>query len=129
MPELRTRSPEPLTVEGVWVPVMLSIAFRTSPTVSVLISGLGTNATLAHFALPSMGGESEFFAGHIIDFTAPKSEVTSQWVGGSSDPLVPPPPGGQGGVPQAPEPSALVMAAIGLCGFAFLGYSRRRRER
>jgi MYXO-CTERM domain-containing protein len=97
-----------------------------SPTVSVLISGLGNNATLGHFTLPSSGGESSFFAGHIIDFRVKGSDATSHWVAGSTDPSLPPPPGGLGGPPPAPEPSTLAMGAIALGGLVSLRLVRRR---
>jgi hypothetical protein len=100
-----------------------------SPSVTLLITGLGANATLAHFTLPSSGGEPQFFAGHIIDFSLKGSDTTSQWVAGSSDPSnqpPPPPPGGQGGPPQTPEPGTAVLALIGLCGLGLLRLSRRR---
>jgi PEP-CTERM motif len=98
---------------------------KESPSVIVTIDGLGANATLDHFTLPSVGGESVIFAGHVIDFALKRSDTTSQWVGGSLDP---PPPGAQGSPPQAPEPSTLALAAAGLCGCALLRFTRRLRQ-
>lgn len=99
-----------------------------APSVVVLIDGLGNNATLDHFTLPSVGGESAFFAGHIIDFSLKRCDTTSHWVAGSSE-SSPPPPGGTGGTPpQAPEPSTIAMGTIGLLGFALLRLTRRRNS-
>jgi hypothetical protein len=93
-----------------------------APSVSVLIDGLGNNATLNHFTLPSKGGRSVFFAGHIIDFSLKGSGTTSHWVGGSTDP----PSSGGPGNPHAPEPSTLAMSAIALVGFGLVRLRRRR---
>jgi MYXO-CTERM domain-containing protein len=87
-----------------------------APVVTVLIGGLGSNATLDHFTFPSIGGKSVFFAGHIIDFSLKGSDTTSQWVGGSSDP----PP------VDAPEPATATMAVLGLVGLALVRLRRRR---
>ena len=108
-------------------------------SVTVQIDGLGTNATLDHFTLPSQGGDSAFFAGHIMDFSIKGRNVTSQWVGASSVPPVPPPggqggppsvppPGGQGGpLPQAAEPPTVAMGAVAVFGVALARLRRRRR--
>jgi MYXO-CTERM domain-containing protein len=87
-----------------------------SPSVTVVINGLGSNATLAHFAFPSVGGKSVFFAGHVIDFKIKGSDTSSHWVGGSTDPPA-----------QTPEPATAAMAAIGLAGLALARLARRRR--
>jgi hypothetical protein len=96
-----------------------------APSVVVRIDGLGNNATLDHFTLPSHGGESVFFTGHIIDFSLKGSDTTSHWVGGSSDP---PPPRGQGSPPQAPEPSTIALGVTGLFGLALLHRMRRKHR-
>jgi hypothetical protein len=100
-----------------------------APVVSVLIDGLGNNATLDHFTLLSTGGKSVFFAGHIIDFSRKGSDVSSHWVGGSSDPL-PPPPGGEGGpggpFAPSPEPSTIAMGMIAMAGLTLRRLTRRR---
>ena len=98
-------------------------------TVVVDITGLGTNATLSHFLLPSVGGESVFFAAHVIDFKLKGSDVSSHWVGDSSTPVGgPPPPTGQGGPPTTPEPSALALSGVGIGALAVTGVLRRRRR-
>jgi hypothetical protein len=100
-----------------------------APTVVLDITGLGSNATLAHFTLPSSGGESQLFAAHVIDFVVRGSDTTSHWIGGSSDPPVdPPPPGGQGGPPQAPEPSSLSLSGLAIAAIATRVAVRRRRR-
>jgi MYXO-CTERM domain-containing protein len=94
---------------------------HVAPVETIVISGLGSNATLDHFLVPSVGGNSAFFAGHIIDFSVSQcGTTTSQWVGGSDPPPSCPPP-------EAPEPSTLAMGAIGLVGLAVARLVRRRR--
>jgi hypothetical protein len=109
-----------------------SASNQTAPSVIVQIDGLAGGATTPHFALPSAGGDSVFFAGHVMDFTLNGSDVTSHWVGGSlpppddSDP--PPPPSGGGETPSpTPEPSGLVLGLGALTGLvlARVGYRRR----
>jgi len=98
-------------------------------TVVVDITGLGANATLSHFLLPSVGGESVFFAAHVIDFKLKGSDVSSHWVGDSSTPVGgPPPPTGQGGPPTTPEPSALALSGLGIGALAVTGVLRGRRR-
>jgi hypothetical protein len=103
-------------------------AHDEAPSITVQIDGLGNNATVAHFTLPSHGRDSVFFTGHIMDFSSKRCGVTSQWVGGSSDP--PAPPGGQGGPPSvASEPPTLAMGAAAVAGLALVRVTRRRRAR
>jgi hypothetical protein len=99
-------------------------------SVVVIISGLGSNATLGHFTLDSSGKDPVYFAGHVVDFAVKGSDVKHQWVGGgSSDGSgTPPPPGGSGDPPQTPEPSALALAGLGLFGLGLAGLRRRTRR-
>jgi MYXO-CTERM domain-containing protein len=80
--------------------------------VSVLISGLGANATLSHFTLPFQGTGNpapptpNLFAGQWVDLsfdsTGPHFASEAVVANGSSSP--------------APEPSALALAGFGLAG-------------
>ena len=94
-------------------------------TIVVDITGLGANATLAHFTLPSVGGELTFFAAHVIDFRVKGSDVSSHWIAGSTDP---PPPTGQGGPPQTPEPSSLALSGLGIFAIVMARAVRRKRR-
>jgi hypothetical protein len=104
----------------------VTTANHEAPSISVRVDGLGNNATLDHFTLPSQNGESVFFAGHIMDFSVIGRDVTSHWVGGSSD--LPAPPGGQGGPPpHAPAPSTFAMGVVVVVGLALVRLVQRRR--
>jgi hypothetical protein len=123
---------------------------RPNP-VTVLITGLGADATLEHFLLGSVGAGknppsegSVFFAMHVAGFETPgASPVGSHFVGGSGvneppppggsgeDPPGdpgndPPPPGGGGEVRPTPEPSALLLAGISAGCVGFYRWSVRR---
>lgn len=114
-----------------------STSNQQAPSVTVQIDGLAGGATTAHFALPSAGGNSLFFAGHVMDFTLKGSNVTSHWVGGSAalppppdDPDLPPPPSGGGETPSpTPEPSGLVLGFGALAGLGLARVAYRRRVR
>src|SRR5262245_10025593 len=58
----------------------LTTTKQEAPVVTLLIDGLGNNATLDHFTLDSKGGEPVYFAGHIINFSLNGcNTTTSQW--------------------------------------------------
>jgi hypothetical protein len=112
------------------------------------ISGLGTNATLDHFLIPSansLGGVpingSVFFAARVGDFDINNDlvDATTHVIGvgypvpppttGPVTPVDPPPPNSGSGPPgpvQNPEPSALLLCALG-AGSLGLGRWLRRR--
>lgn len=115
---------------------------RPNP-VSLLITGLGTDATLAHFLFGSEGNGknppdqgSVYFAMHVAGFTT-ASQVGSHYVGGSGtgEPPPPggsgeepPPPGGGGEVRDTPEPSALLLGGFGVACFGLYRWNTRRRK-
>ncbi len=87
---------------------------------TILISGLGADATLGHFLLPSVGGKkgppqgTAFFAGQVQSFnTGPNdtSETHSHWVGGTAV--------------LTPEPGTLALCACSAVGLLLV---RRRKN-
>jgi hypothetical protein len=112
---------------------------RPNP-VTVLISGLGADATIGHFTLGSKGNGkspppegSVYFAMHVAGFTYQCNEdVTSHFVGGGSgDPNLPPPPppGGSGEVQPTPEHSTIVLLSISFGCLALARFVPRLRKR
>jgi hypothetical protein len=83
---------------------------RDNPII-VTISNLGANATLAHFEFNSQGGTPVFFAAHIAGFP---NTPGSNFIG--ADPSA------------VPEPSAVVLALVGIGGFGLTGFRRWRRK-
>jgi hypothetical protein len=72
----------------------------------VTISNLGSNATLAHFVLPS-----QLNGGTVASFVAQQDRFIAV------------------GDPNAvPEPSAVVLALVGIGGFGLTGFRRWRRK-
>ena len=92
----------------------------SSPAAVVTISGLGANATLDHFLIPSTSATdaSVYFAGLIGGFTLNTDgfNLSSHLVG-----VTAPTPPWDSGVTPNPEPSALL---LGLCGVWIVGLRR-----
>lgn len=93
---------------------------RDNP-VSILISDLGTDATLDHFLLgsalkngnPPPQGSSPF-AAHVVGLEIGDSTFRNHWIGGDIDVLA------------TPEPASITLAFFALAG---IGVSRRLRSR
>jgi hypothetical protein len=88
------------------------------------ISGLGTNATLAHFEIGSGGSKkkppqgSVYFAAHVADFGEKCDEDEgSNFIGGGIDP-------GN----QSPEPTTLSLGLLGVAGLGVAQYLRRKQS-
>jgi hypothetical protein len=110
---------------------------RLNPA-SVLIDGLGSNATIDHFLIGSVGSGknppsegSVYFAMHVAGFSVKGNDATSHWVGGSTrlivDPPPPPGPEGSGDVRPTPEPASIILGAFGI-GAVWLGRMWRSRK-
>src|SRR4029079_5819671 len=90
--------------------------------VSVLSSGLGTDATPAHFLRPSRPTpgltDSANFAAHWVDigFGTDGTTVVDEWFVNSD---------GIPGVPAAPEPTGFVLGVLGLGGVLVARVRRR----
>jgi hypothetical protein len=87
---------------------------------SLLITGLGTDATLAHFQMLSTGSfpfPPAYFGAHIIGIvpSAQTSFQDNQWA--------------TAGAPVAPEPATLVLAGLGLAALAGRRVLRGNRTR
>ena len=107
---------------------------RPNP-VTLLITGLGVNATIEHFLIGSTGSGqhapsegSVYFAMHVAGFSTKNDcDVSSHWVGGSTRAVIdPPPPEGSGEVGPTPEPASLLLGAIGIAG-VWIGRMWRQR--
>lgn len=89
---------------------------RGNPII-VTISGLGSNATLDHFVLPSTGNNGgTFFAAHVGGFAgnANNEEFGSHYIAVTE-------------ITHAPEPSGIALALAGLTGLGMLKVRRGRR--
>jgi len=109
---------------------------RPNP-VTLVIGGLGKDATVGHFLIGSDGPEkgpptedSVYFAMHVAGFTANANpNIGSHWVGGSGVDLdLPPPPEGAGELQPTPEPTGFLLAAFGAGCVWFGRWWRFRRE-
>lgn len=104
---------------------------RPNPT-SLLIKGLGANATVNHFTIATSGSEADvYFAMHVAGFKSVCDPgVSSHWVGGSSlITEIPPPPEGSGEGPPpsaTPEPATILLGIFGFGGL-WLGRAWRRK--
>jgi hypothetical protein len=96
---------------------------RQNP-ILLVVSNLGSNATLDHFLFlsdnpghgsPSLG--NAYFAAHVADFTVSGGKVTSHFVGVQS--TTPPAP--------VPSPPGIVLALSGLLAAGLAGLRRFRR--
>lgn len=89
--------------------------------VSVLITGLDSDATFAHFNLGSSGGSSSnLFGGRYvsISFGPDGADVSSSWRAAGSP----------SAVAQTPEPSSLAIVGVGALGLAFARWRRQRAK-
>jgi hypothetical protein len=109
---------------------------RINPA-TVLITGLGADATVSHFLINSQGAGKNppsqgavYFAMHVAGFTVKKDDdITSHWVGGSGVRVdLPPPPEGSGDLQPTPEPASILLFALGALGIAFRRRFWRARD-
>ncbi len=99
--------------------------------VSILITGLGTSATVGHFTLPSQPSSDPAISSAVFAGSWALLNFGSAWTGATSYLLTAGGGGasGQGGAPgpnDAPEPSTLALAGLGLAGL-FARRSLRKR--
>lgn len=108
--------------------------------VSILITGLGADALLSHFLLPSTGstGGPAYFAGQWLDVAlGPNGYDRSEIVaspgttsgpapGPGPEPVPGPGPEPVPGPNETPEPGSLALAGLGLIGLAAARLRRRR---
>lgn len=106
---------------------------RPNP-VTVLLTGLGANATIEHFLFGSVGnGKSSpadgsvYFAMHVAGFDGKNHEGGGHFAGGSTFEL-PPPPGGSGDVQPTPEPSTILLCGMGMGCLTLVRLSSRRKK-
>ncbi len=108
---------------------------RLNP-LTLLINGLGADATPEHFLIGSAGKSGPpsqgavYFAAHVAGFTVLCDDISSHFIGGSDVGAdFPPPPEGSGEVRPTPEPTSLLMSILGVGCVGLMGFVRLRMNR